>query len=191
VSGDFTAFKAAGPSLFLLFDDTAASEDGFAVVGSSDDTFRINDYTAGSATTRILLTGAGQLRVGDNVGGLASLCSLSYTQAGFVWQSNAQLDVFLANAQRFYFLDTTGSSGPSVNIANGAFGAGAVGGSAFNAGRNSSGSGASGHIAIQNAGGTYYYLWVDATGDLRIGTAAPTANLSVSDTSGTVVGTQT
>lgn len=61
-------------------------------------------------------------------------------------------------------------------------------GPTFVAGRNSNASTpASGNIAIINKDGTTYYLWVDATGDLRIGTTAPT---NANDTSGTVVGTQ-
>lgn len=34
-------------------------------------------------------------------------------------------------------------------------------------------------------------MWVDASGDVRIGSSSPTEDGSVSDTSGTVVGTQT
>lgn len=46
-----------------------------------------------------------------------------------------------------------------------------------------------GTLRLAAAGGTTYYLWVDATGDLRIGTSPPAG--ATSDTSGTVVGTQT
>lgn len=56
---------------------------------------------------------------------------------------------------------------------------------------NSDGSGAAGALILARADGTLRYLWVDATDDLRIGSAAPTADGGVSDTSGTVVGTQT
>ena len=41
-------------------------------------------------------------------------------------------------------------------------------------------------VTLTNAAGTTYYLWVDATGDLRVGTVSPTVN----DLGGTVVGGQ-
>jgi hypothetical protein len=39
--------------------------------------------------------------------------------------------------------------------------------------------------------GSGFYIWTDGAGNLRIHSALPTANGSVSDTAGTVVGTQT
>lgn len=70
-------------------------------------------------------------------------------------------------------------------------GTGAAPGPSVEVGRNSSGSGAAGSLMLTQRGGTAYYLWVDATGDLRIHTAPPTENnTTVSDTAGTVVGTQ-
>lgn len=85
----------------------------------------------------------------------------------------------------------SGNAPPAFTVANGAHGGGAVPGSSVSVGRNSSGSFAAGYLELQRADGAYYCLWVDATGDLRISTTPPTANGSVSDTSGTVVGTQT
>ena len=41
-------------------------------------------------------------------------------------------------------------------------------------------------VTLTTAAGTTYYLWVDATGDLRVGTVSPTVN----DLGGTVVGGQ-
>lgn len=46
---------------------------------------------------------------------------------------------------------------------------------------------AAGAIRLYDLNGMDYYLWVDATGDLRIGTSAPT---NANDTSGSVVGSQ-
>lgn len=43
-------------------------------------------------------------------------------------------------------------------------------------------------LSLWDRAGTQYFLWVDATGDLRIHTAAPTT--AASDTVGTVVGSQ-
>ena len=53
--------------------------------------------------------------------------------------------------------------------------------------RNADGSGAAATLSLQDRNGITYYLWVDATGVLRIGPAAPTADGSVSDTSGAPV----
>jgi hypothetical protein len=54
-------------------------------------------------------------------------------------------------------------------------------------GRNSNGSGpVSGALVFENVSGTSYYLWVDSTGKLRIGTSSP----AVSDVGGSVVGSQ-
>ena len=79
------------------------------------------------------------------------------------------------------------TAGGGIMLDNGDFGNG-------NAGRvivvgrntNSTNTGA-GTVRLANKSGTYYYLWVDATGDLRIGTSIPT---HANDTSGSVVGSQ-
>lgn len=43
-----------------------------------------------------------------------------------------------------------------------------------------------GGLKLRTEAGVVYYLWVDSTGDLRIGSAEP----STPDSDGTVVGTQ-
>lgn len=56
-------------------------------------------------------------------------------------------------------------------------------------GRNSNGATpAAGHLRITDNGNQARHIWPDNSGDLRIGTSAPT---NANDTSGTVVGTQT
>lgn len=55
--------------------------------------------------------------------------------------------------------------------------------------RKASATTAPGVIALQDRNGSTYYLWVDTTGDLRVGTTEPTPTNG--DTVGTVVGTQT
>lgn len=54
--------------------------------------------------------------------------------------------------------------------------------------RQSGGGTAPGSIALEAKNGTVYFLWVDTTGDLRVGTTEP--NITNGDTVGTVVGTQ-
>lgn len=46
---------------------------------------------------------------------------------------------------------------------------------------------AAGHVAMEDKGATYYYVWPDDSGNLRIHTSAPTNG---GDTAGTVVGAQ-
>lgn len=88
-------------------------------------------------------------------------------------------------------LNGTSSGQPVMQISSGAFGTGLVTGAILGAGRNTSGSTAAGAVAMTAKGGTNYYTWPDNTGVLRIHTSAPTENGTVSDTAGTVVGTQT
>lgn len=82
--------------------------------------------------------------------------------------------------------------GALVEAPGGAFGAAAgQAGSALKAGRNSSGSTAPGMLILEDKAGVSWYLWVSSTGKLYIGSAKPEADGTPSDTSGTVVGTQT
>jgi hypothetical protein len=85
--------------------------------------------------------------------------------------------------------DVSGSVGrKTLGLAGGAWGTGATYGNQVTVGRNSSGNGAPGYLGLEAKDGTYYYLWVDSTGDLRVGTTIPTE--TAGDTGGTIVGTQ-
>jgi hypothetical protein len=71
----------------------------------------------------------------------------------------------------------------------GGLGTGAIAGLVWQIKRNSSGNGAAGALNPQDRNGNDYYIWVDATGTARIGTAPPTENnTTVSDTSGSILG---
>ncbi len=71
-------------------------------------------------------------------------------------------------------------------------GTGNVTGNAVAIGRNSSGNGAAGYLQMVDKNGGGHFLWVDATGTLRISASAPPdEDGTPSDTSGTIVGTQT
>lgn len=76
-------------------------------------------------------------------------------------------------------------------FAVGGLGAGAKAGLIWRISRNSSGSGAAGALALERRDGTVDDLWTDTGGTLRSGSAAPTENNSVSDTSGIEVANQT
>lgn len=75
-----------------------------------------------------------------------------------------------------------------VSVMDTANGAGPQPGNLLRVGRNSSGSGAAGVLELIDKSGGGRFLWIDATGALRSGTAPPFADGSISDTSGTVVG---
>jgi hypothetical protein len=80
----------------------------------------------------------------------------------------------------------------TVIAADQALGTGAFSGNKIQIGRNASGSGAAGALGLQARGATYYYVWADNTGVVRVNaTDAPTENGAIADTAGTVVGTQT
>lgn len=71
-------------------------------------------------------------------------------------------------------------------------GAGAKTGNYVAIGRNTSGSGAAGYLQLTDANATAYAIWVDTGGKLRISSGGPPQEDGTpSDTSGTVVGTQT
>jgi hypothetical protein len=85
-----------------------------------------------------------------------------------------------------------GTGVTAVDVVTAAFGTGSVAGPHLDIGRNSSGNGAAGTLRFRTKSGTLYYVWVDDTGDLRISSGGgPTEDGATSDTSGTVVGTQT
>lgn len=77
--------------------------------------------------------------------------------------------------------------GSHVDLSSFDVGANSIG-AEVRVGRNTNGSGAPGCLRMLDRSGTTWYIWVDTTGDLRIGTTAPIQ--SIGDTGGTVVGTQ-
>ena len=109
--------------------------------------------------------------------------------AGDRWKilASTSLEVQLDSVLAWYM-----TGGHEFYVSSGAFGTGAVSGAAMISQRNTSGSGAAGVAGLERRDGTRDYLWSDATGTLRIGGSKPTEdNTTVSDTSGTIVGTQT
>lgn len=84
----------------------------------------------------------------------------------------------------------TSTSEPQVEIHHGSFGTGARAGCSVRIGRNDSGNGAAAYLDLMDKNSVDRYIWVDASGNVRIG-SPPTEDGSNSDTGGTVVGTQT
>lgn len=96
-------------------------------------------------------------------------------------------DPFSAGIDAFLVAPTE-TTGSPVNawIVDTFGGAAADPGMALLAFRNGAGSGASGSVGGTRADGTLWVIWQDQFGDMRFGAARPTANGSVSDTSGNV-----
>lgn len=199
VNGPITSYASTGAGIYLLFDQTGGSEDGFAVVGDNSDVLRFMDFTAGTGTTRAQMTGAGQWQLSDGSDSVPALSFMSDTDTGltlngvFGGSIVPNLSFVVAGTQAAYVY----RSGTDIGLLVGgaALGTGAVAGGRVGVGRNSSGSGATGVYSIQKRNGDVEYLWADSSsspGQLRIGTGRPTENnTTVSDTSGTVVGSQT
>ncbi len=119
------------------------------------------------------------------------------TAPGYAFTSNPDTGVYLVGSTVFVGIDNQEAFSFSddgnaflFELRAAGHGTGSKYGNVLRIGRNSSGSGAAGCLSLEDLNGVTHYLWVDATGDLRIGSAPPEEDGSPSDTSGTVVGTQ-
>lgn len=100
---------------------------------------------------------------------------------GYIVGSGTQSDVVtFASGDRMLLGPVSGSD----------YGA-ARGGSYYLTTRNSNGSGAAGGVGFTQLNGTKQYVWVDGSGNARVSSSLPEADGAPSDTSGTVIGTQT
>jgi hypothetical protein len=141
-------------------------------------------YFPSTASTDVLVKKNGSatlaVRTGDD-GGYATL------QCGTL---SAQTSVAASGG---LLTANTASAGYSLQLASGAFGTGAVGGSYAQIGANTSGSGAAGTLVLQRRGGTLDAMWSDNAGLFRTNTGSPNESgaFGFTDTSGTVVGDQT
>ena len=131
----------------------------------------VSGFPDGSASAPALTfindTDTGLYRVGSNEIGVA----INGTSAITLQRSSSFTRIALVES----------ANGTGANVGNYVFVA-----------RNSSGSGAAGAVAFGRRGGSVDYIWSDNSGNLRTHSAQPTEdNSTVSDTAGTVVGTQT
>ena len=185
LSGDTYIHESAGNTIGLVAGGaTTLALNATAVTVTGTITASGNAGIA--ATNKIYLDGVGLSgdtyisESGANIialvtGGVTN--SLAATSAAF---GSGGLIAFAYNA----------GSPVEISLPSRANGAGAIGGNRVIIGRNTSGGTAAGVLILTAADGTSYYIWVDTTGDLRIGTAAPEEDGTPADTSGTVVGTQ-
>jgi hypothetical protein len=167
-------------------------------IGATHASGAISFYTGGT-TSRGFFTAAGtlilnhQLQVADGgTPGAPGICFQSDPDTGLFRATTDQINIALGGNTEIVLQPRSASAGPNVSVMGAAFGTGSVAGAGLIIGKNTSGGGAASWIRLSMRSSGDRYLWVDDTGDLRIGTAPPTENNStVSDTSGTVIGTQT
>lgn len=210
LTGNIGSFSSTGTGLYLLFDDTAASEDGFAIVGDNGDELRFMDYTAGTGTVRLTMQGSGILRA---VSGTAAAPTYSFTadtDTGLYSTGGGQLGVAVDGVAAM-MMDSNGASdgiitvfrdgstaiqldagNQKISLDSFALGTGPIIGGGLYAGRNTSGGGAAGFVGLVEGDGTAtQHVWPDNTGLLRISTSAPEEDGTPAHNSGTVVGDQT
>lgn len=161
--------------------------------------FRI--YTGGT-TQRYAIDSSGvhtylnstvtSIPMADGSSGSPSITFQADSNTGFYRTGSGDVSFASDGTQVVRFAGASGATFGFLGLQSGAWGTGARQGSQVSIGRNSSGSGAAGTLSMGQRGGTARVLWVDNSGNLLIHTAAPTEdNTTVSDTAGTVVGTQT
>jgi hypothetical protein len=135
---------------------------------------------------------AGQLRPADGSVSAPAYSFGSDTNTG-VYSISGDLLGFAIGGIEGVRIGKTGTGNPYISINPAAWGTGAVSGGYLSLGRNTSGNGAPGVIAYGDQSGTFWYSWADTSGNLRIssGGTYPEEDGTPSETSGTVVGTQT
>jgi hypothetical protein len=113
------------------------------------------------------------------------------SQAMFTVGNNGTdtFDLF-GNGQLFLRAMSSLANSPALYVVATDRGSGTVA-EAVQLGRNSNGSGSAGVLIFEELAGTEQFVWVDDAGALEIATAGPQPDGTPSDTSGTVVGTQT
>jgi hypothetical protein len=172
--------------------------------GTGNQALLVTNTSSGTTNAALLRATAGttvgqliSFSQGYTTGSYDVQASAAFTSNGAGGISIAATDA--AGVVRFYTGGTTEKarlrtdllSTNTFQLLDGAWGPGAVSGSYVLVGRNTSGSAAAGGYGMITGAGGGFYIWTDGAGNLRIHSALPTANGSVSDTAGTVVGTQT
>lgn len=173
LSGGFRVTRNDGSYFILNMDDGGAST-AWATLQAGD----------GSAYRPIQMNpNGGGVHFADGSASEPSVAFASDTNTG-LYRVSADIVAVAAggaavmkyeNASGSYYVtmsgQSSGNNGPTLTIE-----------------RTSASTGAPGILSLYDKSGTRYYLWVDSTGDLRVGTTAP--SVLGGDTGGTVVGTQ-
>lgn len=160
---------------------------GGVSVGDTTDPGATNFRVAGTSALVGNVTASAQVLIKDGTSGSLSLAFSAHTTTGFYYNS-AGIGGVVGGTDLFFF------GGNKFQLSITALGTGNVQGPLIVIGNNSSGNGAAGSLALYGKGSAANYLWADASaapGMLRISTVPPDEDGTPSDTSGTIVGTQT
>lgn len=184
-------------SLCVISDAGALAAASLAFFDSNNDHTLTLDTGANLTSNRTLFFDVSDANRQINLGGdLVVSTSVSLTNAGdagmLVYQpvtTDGTFTIIRNHAGNALLNVSTG--GRIVVIPDLAMGTGSVTGPIMGVGRNTSGDGAPGALFVRDKNGTLNYLWTDTSGVLRVGTALPEEDGAPSDTSGTIVGTQT
>lgn len=182
----WTSSQTAGANHLIRFHKPSGT---FMVTPHSSTTVQLGDATFGRWGGLWSTTGSFSGSVSTD-----SIVGFTYATTGLTWQSASQVDVQHSGTSTINFFGVRSASNLSagITVPAQAVGTGAKKGGSVVVGRNSSGNGAAGHLVLQDKNGNLHYIWPDVGGTLRIHSAGPTEDgTTVSDTAGTVVGTQT
>lgn len=195
--------EGAAPGIRL---SSTAGGGAWAAIAYADGNFALQ--REGSTYPTFSVTTAGEYRFWNGAGVLSKLSA----GGGWVMQPGSSAAPALASTSDadsgLYFDNSTGyalivrdgvesaaflstQGRPHVRVGGIASFAATGPGPLLQVGLNTNGSYAAGTLGLTSIAAASYYLWADATGVVRIHTSPPTANGSVADTAGTVLGTQT
>jgi hypothetical protein len=181
---EFRAFSSTFTSANNVTSITSRGAGGLDLVqtGASAD-MRVYMNTS---TLALTFDASGQVQHEDGSEAAPAIAARTDPDTGFYWlPANPNALWFTAGGENTMRMTRSG-----LELLSDAFGTGAFGGQTVYIGRNSSGAGAPGNLALEARNGAGYgNIWVDTTGVLRIG-ASPATETS-GDTIGTVIGTQT
>lgn len=175
LGGAFLRLTTGGVFEFVRISAAGALASSMSIAANGDLTCAFPDGTSGAPSIKFSSeTTLGLYRFGSAV---LSLTGALQVRGGAISILSAGA---LANTIGSYSITipdptTNSSTGAIVSLA-----------------RNSAGTaGAPAILALADKANVGYYLWVDTAGKLRIGTNFPRTDNSITDTSGTIVGTQT
>jgi hypothetical protein len=156
----------------------------------------------GGPITFQCMPGIGYAWMGFGLEIIAGVQTAQQTNPAYVWhQNDGSSPGLIAAGIELVVGETPGSpaafsSGRGFQIDHsgsfdvyqyGGLGTGSFTGCGVNVRRNSSGNGAAAYLNLEDKNGVSRYLWVDATGAPRLGTAPPQEDGTPSDTSGTLL----
>ncbi len=218
-SARYVSIGSSGTETVQVFGDNSVSMSGVLNLTLNNVTHNIGGTGTGAVLTKFFNT-SGTLYAGVDSSTGASFAlgnysavlatdsangmSISSSAGGDIrfYQSGVKVAAVSAGSMSFYDLTGTnadvfvggGAATGVIQLNSRALGTGAVTGPTFRIGINNSGSHSAGNINFLSIGAVNNYVWVDnsaSPGVMRISTSRPEEDGTPSDTSGTVVGSQT